>query len=90
MGNLMFNGLNTFADAYLTLFLKSNADCLGRNSASKWGNVIGIAGIDTLKKEVKILIDEKRHTLILQPNSWYGIENRDIKLIRKEPFDYPL
>ena len=90
MGNLMFNGLNTFADSYLTLFLKSNADCLGRNSASKWGKVIGIAGIDTLKKEVKILIDEKRHTLILQPNSWYGIENRDIKLIRKKPFDYPL
>ena len=90
MGNLMFNSLNTFSDAYLTHFLKSNADCLGRKSASKWGNVIGIAGIDTLKKEVKILIDEKRHTLILQPNSWYGIENRDIKLIRKEPFDYPL
>ena len=63
---------------------------MGRNSASKWGNVIGITGIVTLKKEVKILIDEKRHSLILQPNSWYGIENRDIKLIRKEPFDYPL
>ena len=54
------------------------------------GNVIEIADINTLKKEVKILIDEKRHTLILQPNSWYGIGNRDIKLILKVPFDYPL
>ncbi len=55
----------------------------------KRGTVLGFAGIDTLEKKVKIVIGKKSYVAIIQPNSWYRIENGAIKLINKVPFDYP-
>jgi len=55
----------------------------------KLGIVVGFAGIDTLQRKVKITINKKKYTAIIQPNCFYKIENGGIRLINKFPFDYP-
>ncbi len=55
----------------------------------KLGTVVGFAGIDTLEKKVKIIINKKTYTAIIHPNSFYTIKNGAIQLISKFPFDYP-
>lgn len=53
------------------------------------GNMLGIAGIDTIAKSVKLEVNKKIHEGTIQPNGMYKIRSGKIQLIQQVPFNYP-
>ena len=53
------------------------------------GNILGIAGIDTLARNVKFETGGKSYRAIIEPNGLYRIKKGKIGLVNKVPFDYP-
>ncbi|TAH09011.1 MAG: hypothetical protein EAZ13_01500 [Sphingobacteriia bacterium] len=53
------------------------------------GNILGIAGIDTIAKPIKLEINKKIYKGMIQPNGFYKIKDGKIQLIKQVPFNYP-
>jgi len=53
------------------------------------GNLLGLAGIDTLMHHVKFVTDGKSYHAKIEPNGQYRVENGKMRLVQKVPFDYP-
>jgi hypothetical protein len=53
------------------------------------GNLLGLAGIDTLVRNVKFETNGKSLRGIIEPNGAYRLKNEKIQQVKKVPFDYP-
>lgn len=55
----------------------------------KAGNILALAGIDTLARNIQLQVGTKTYQALIKPNGLYKIVNGKIKQIRQVPFDYP-
>ncbi len=53
------------------------------------GKILGIVGIDTNAKTIKIEVNKKIYKGMIQPNGAYKIGREKIELIKQVPFNYP-
>jgi hypothetical protein len=53
------------------------------------GNILSIAGIDMIARNVNFVTGGKSYQAKIEPNGLYRIKKGKILLVKKVPFDYP-
>ena len=53
------------------------------------GKILGLAGIDTVARNVQLKTGGKSYQATIEPNGYYRLTASGIQLLRKVPFDFP-